>query len=48
MDKLSDYSTVGLDVTTAGFMKQGKYVLGIGEQLPLKDDSFDCVVMTDS
>ena len=47
VDKLSDYSTVGLDVTTAGFMKQGKYVLGTGEQLPFKDDSFDCVAMTE-
>ena len=47
VDKLSDYSTVGLDVTTAGFMKQGRYVLGIGEQLPFKDDSFDCVAMTE-
>ena len=24
VDKLSDYSTIGLDVTTEGFMKQGK------------------------
>lgn len=47
VDKLSDYSTVGLDVTTAGFMKPGKYVLGIGEQLPFKDNSFDCVAMTE-
>jgi len=45
--KLNNYSTVGLDVTTEGFMKQGKYVLGIGEQLPFKDDSFDCVAMTE-
>ena len=47
VDKLKDFSTVGLDVTTAGLMKPGRYVLGIGEQLPFKDDSFDCVAMTE-
>ena len=47
VDKLKDFSTVGLDVTTAGFMKQGRYVLGIGEQLPFQDNSFDCVAMTE-
>ena len=47
VDKLSDYATVGLDVTTEGFMKKGQYVLGIGEQLPFKNDSFDCVAMTE-
>lgn len=47
VDKLNDYAAYGMDVTAAGFMKPGRYVLGIGEQLPFKDNSFDCVVMTE-
>lgn len=47
VDKLRDYKSFGLDVTSLGFLKPGRYVVGSAEVLPFKTNSLDCIVMSE-